>query len=116
MKAVIIKKEGEDPRKNTKGGVYNRAVKRNKKTGELEQSGDLSSDDLMAQANATKQEAKPNDRTFDGTAAPRVGGGTVMKQGLPSGGSKKQIKAAKVRVKRSSASPAAKASARRLYR
>jgi hypothetical protein len=109
-------KEGPgDKKPKNIGGFHKRAIRRDAK-GNLQEGGTVSSTEMYASDNARKAEAKQADSTYSGTAAPRVGGGTVMKQGLPSGGSKKQIKAAKVRVKRSSASPAAKASARRLYR
>lgn len=49
--------------------------------------------------------------------APRVGGPAKSTQGgVPSGGSKKMVFKSKVRVNRSSASPQAKASARRIYK
>ena len=64
----------------------------------------------------TKQKAKPLDGSFDGSAAPRVGGGSVQGSGgVPAGGTKKMLKASKKRVSQSSASPQAKRSARKLY-
>lgn len=49
-------------------------------------------------------------------AAPRTGGTAMAATGLPSGGSRKQIRMSKVRVKKSAASPQAKRSAAMLYR
>ena len=48
--------------------------------------------------------------------APRVGGAAQVSIGVPSGGTKKQIRASKIRVKRNDASPQAKMSAKTLYR
>lgn len=53
---------------------------------------------------------------YTGSAAPRTGGTSTPSSGVPIGGTKKQIKFSKARVKKSAASPAAKKSAMMLYR
>jgi hypothetical protein len=117
MKAMI-KTGGEDPNKKSTGGFHTRIIKRVK--GKLEESPEssVSSTEIYASDNERGRKAKQGDGTYSGTAAPRVGGGVpIQKSGVPSGGTKKQIKSAKIRVKRNSAlSPQAKRSALKLYR
>lgn len=53
---------------------------------------------------------------FTTQAAPRTGGSASSTQGAaPAGGTRKQVKASKLRVRTNSASPQAKRSARKLY-
>lgn len=117
MKAVMISKEGPKKPKFGQQTVTSRVIKRNVK-GELDESGsETSSTTMYADDNARGRAAQEGDSTFGGTAAPRVGGGVpIQKDGPVAGGSRRQVKAAKMRVNKSDASPAAKASARRLYR
>lgn len=117
MKAMMISAEGPKKPKMGQQTVTSRVIKRNVK-GQLDESGsDTSSTAMYADDNARKAAAQEGDSSFDGSAAPRVGGGAPMqKDGPVAGGSRKQMKAAKMRVNKSAASPAAKAAARRLYR
>ena len=57
------------------------------------------------------------DRTFDGMAAPRAGGGEKMKKGpQASGGTKKMMIKSMKRVRKSDASPQAKQAAMRILK
>ena len=63
---------------------------------------------------ASKMSSSPH---FDSGPSPRVGGKASNTQGgIPMGGSKKQVYKAKMRVKKSAASPQAKFSAKKLYK
>lgn len=116
MKAMMISKSGgNDPGgKKPEVKVYSRTIKRNKQ-GKLDESGsEISSTEMYADDRRRAQAAKGGSGSFDGTVAPRVGGGTpIKKDGPVQGGSKKQIRFSKAKIRRNDASPQAKKAALR---
>ena len=121
MKPGIRPVGGEDPDKKKKasGTAGSKAVVKRNKKGDLESTllddfGGVSTktikDDRMASAGT-------GNGSFDGIPAPRVGGDRVQTTGGPvRGGSVSQVRMARRRVRKNSASKAAKRSAIRLYR
>lgn len=101
------KKEKKDA-----GGYHSRKIIRNKKTGKLEEGEvTITAQEIYADDKKRAQAAKPNDGTYSGTAAPRVGGVKVVSSGQSRGGTKSQVKSSKRKIKRSSMSSKQKKSA-----
>lgn len=98
--------------KKSAGGYHTRKIKRNKKTGVLEEAEvSITAQEIYASDNSRKIAAKTGDGSFTGSAAPRTGGVKIQKTGMATGGSKGQVKSSKRKIKRSSMSSKQKKSA-----
>lgn len=114
----MAKKRGENPKTPdpAKGVVGSKAIIKRNKKGDLEATyrsdfGGITQSTMKADRVRAK---RPTDY---GTVAPRVGGPQtpIAKSGPVVGGTKKMLRQSKRRVNKSSASKAAKRSAKKLY-
>lgn len=108
--------KNEKPKNKSAGGYHTRKIRRVK--GKLEESPEssISSTEIYADDNKRKRAAKLGDGSFSGTAAPRTGGDSpfiIKSDKQLTGGSKKLIRKSKVQIRKNSASPQAKKSAKR---
>ena len=125
FKATKISTDPEKKKKDrgVESGSASQVVRDNGKTTVIRKKGDLNVDTEHLKSDRSyiasqRGSGRTTEHYMGDTTGPRVGGQAQPRsvQGNLTGGTKKQIKFSKVRVKKSAASPAAKASALKLYR